>query len=499
MTTSACTVDAAYASAQGAGAFHRTALEAESAHAAIRNEILQHEALRTAMTSAVAQRATFIASMGNIGDGLVQLGTFDLFAEFGLAPRVQGLWTSPPDGQKLAVIGGGGGWVEGFWEKTARAMRPFLEGGGEIILLPSSVSGFEQYFAQYARQVTIFARERVSFDRLNAVAELHGRVHLCHDLAFALDPTTFSELRRMQGSGELSLFRSDAEGCRTELPPSNIDIALSRNGDIWHSREACLQPVMAVARMMSHFEHVRTDRLHMTALAAMLGRRVTMSRNSYFKNQAVFESSLCRFKNVTLAEEENSGPARPIPSRVGSGQVMPGDASPAASGRAQVQGQTGSANPESMRNELVALARLRREWFEPELCRLQQAVREHERTRKDLYDQLQEQRRRSLHYAADAAAKQNEIASQQQEILKLHARLKHLQQFELKLKQQVKISAKLQRQLARYRSQLAAIQGSRWYKAWRIYLKSYSLPVLGGVLRRLRRAVGILVRARHRP
>lgn len=268
----------------------------------LRHEILYDPQLIAALRAAKEVGASYFPSAGNLGDGLIALGTLDLFSHIGWTPSAITGWdTNILSGVDYVVVGGSGGWVEGLWGDYARVLEPFLERGGCAVILPSTINGFSEFFRRYGSQIILFTREHISYERMRNVKELEGRVHLCHDLAFAAN---LDSIRRDEandkGVGVLSLFRKDQESLGYPIPFENVDLALLWNGIQWVDREMCLGPLIAAAEIISQFNEIHTDRLHMTVLSAILGRQVKMHANAYFKNRGVYEYSLSEFKNVSF-------------------------------------------------------------------------------------------------------------------------------------------------------------------------------------------------------
>jgi hypothetical protein len=278
------------------------ARRATETHRAIRREILSNPALTGLLRAAAARGAVHYPSVGNTGDGLIQLGTFHLLDDLGLqCPLAKGLTPSALDGANIVVLGGGGGWVDGLYSFWPYLLGPFLERGGEVILLPSSVSGFGEFFRRFGAQFQVFAREATTFDHLRSLPELSGRVHSAHDLAFACDPRFLKRFGTGPSGRNLSLMRTDGESRTQTVPFGNLDIALMVNGIQWAERPECERYLLAAAGLIDQFQDVESDRLHMSALSALLGKSVRMHSNSYFKNEGVYRQTLSRFANVTFA------------------------------------------------------------------------------------------------------------------------------------------------------------------------------------------------------
>jgi exopolysaccharide biosynthesis predicted pyruvyltransferase EpsI len=243
----------------------------------------------------------YLPSAGNAGDGLIGLGALHYLKKLGLRPIVKyGLGQEVLDGETDVIVGGGGGWYEGLWEHYAKMLEPFLQKGGRALILPTTVFGFERYLARYGSQLTIFARDIETLRRLEAVPELVGRVHLSHDLAFAVDVVdAFGDVPYEPGFPILRIMRSDPEATSEA---GGFDLPMLFNGVQWGSEERCRGPLRAIANTMLQFRMVQTNRLHMGVLAALLGLEVEFHPNSYFKNKAVFETTMKVFPNVRWAE-----------------------------------------------------------------------------------------------------------------------------------------------------------------------------------------------------
>ncbi len=270
--------------------------------AKLRAEVIECEPLITNLKKFVANDAIYLSSAGNFGDGLIGLGTLCLFDEIGVSPRTQDTMVDRaiPDTDYI-IVGGSGGWLDGLWGHYAEILEGFFESGGQALILPSTVKGFETFFEKYAGQIIIFAREQVSYEHLKSISGMQDRVFLCHDLAFATDFSLFRIHELEHRSGRLNLFREDEEAKGSEFYTNNYDLSLLWNSVSWSDKTMCLRRLSPLVDLMSQFEQVHTDRLHMSILGTLLGCKVTMHPSRYFKNRAVFDYSLSRFSNVTFS------------------------------------------------------------------------------------------------------------------------------------------------------------------------------------------------------
>lgn len=273
---------------------------------AVRTEIRHHSVLTKALKHFSDNDAVFYPGYGNLGDGLIALGTLDLFEDLGWAPKcIHGRHKEVFSGYSHIVMGGSGGWVKGMWETYLEQTVAFLQNGGHLLILPTSFSGFGSEFVPYADQVTIFCREQRSYDELLRQGMPEDRIFVCPDMAFYTKEEHFADLETEGRYPVLQIFRLDEEGGRKSPPRESVDLPLLFNDIQWASIEQCVKPLRAVAGLISQFECVETDRLHMAVLAALIGRTVRLEPSSYFKIKAIFDYTLHRFPAVSFQDRSS--------------------------------------------------------------------------------------------------------------------------------------------------------------------------------------------------
>lgn len=277
----------------------------------LQSEITGCEPLISALKKFAENNAVYLPSAGNFGDGLIGLGTLCLFETIGINPKIHDILADsvPPQAGHI-IVGGGGGWLDGLWNHYAKILDGYLAQGGQVLILPSTVKGFESFFEKYASQITIFARERVSYAHLKAISGMQDRVFLCHDLAFATDWSAFKIHGVEHRSGRLNMFREDEEARSAAHYTHNYDLSLLWNSQSWFDKDMCQRRLSPLLELMSQFEQIHSDRLHMSILGTLMGCDVTMHPSGYFKNRAVYDYSLSRFPNVTFTgrkPDENGG------------------------------------------------------------------------------------------------------------------------------------------------------------------------------------------------
>ncbi|KXV69472.1 hypothetical protein AD951_06500 [Acetobacter malorum] len=270
---------------------------------AVCEEIGQHSDLIASLKRFAEHNAVFYPGYGNLGDALIAVGTIDLFEDLGWAPQhVYGNHKHIFSGYSHVVMGGGGGWVKGLREGYIEQTLEFLQDGGQLLILPSSFAGFGAEFVPYANQVTIFCREQQSYDEFLKQGMPEDRIFLCPDLAFYTKEKHFSDLDIKGHYPVLKILRRDEEGICKLSPRDSVDLPLLFNGVQWSKLDECLQPLRAVAGLISQFECVETDRLHMAILSTLMGRIVKLEPSNYFKIKSVFDYTLHRFPTVSFVE-----------------------------------------------------------------------------------------------------------------------------------------------------------------------------------------------------
>lgn len=231
----------------------------------------------------------FFRFPGNYGDSLIWHGTMNLLSELDI--RIINVDINTEKINDVLLIDGGGNFVD-YYGDVHDFIRQKHGQYKEIVFLPHTIFGSKQVelLSQFKKNVTIFCREKESMKFVESYAK-KCQVFLWHDCAFY---NKFENLGK--GTGVLNAFRSDIESIVKQLPESNIDI--SYNG-------YATKPLAEFLTAIANFEQVNTDRLHVAIAAVLLGKKVILYPNSYFKNKAVFDYSLKRFSNIEFKNRKS--------------------------------------------------------------------------------------------------------------------------------------------------------------------------------------------------
>ena len=247
--------------------------------------------LETLLGSLKTQHLHWHPSRGNAGDGMIQAGLFALCKRLGLKLEVVD-YPREQTGQHILLMGAGG-FCKGTWHMVD-PVRFYSTRFKHVTVLPAT---FEPSFAPVAKllrelppNVTIFCRERTSYDAALKLVPRKENIFLEHDLAFQIDVSPWKK----EGKGEVNCFRTDNESRLWRVPKPNFDI--SNMGREYHH-------TLLLLDLLANFETINTDRLHVTIAGALLGKKVRVFDNSYHKNRSMYEYSLRdQYPNVILGK-----------------------------------------------------------------------------------------------------------------------------------------------------------------------------------------------------
>jgi exopolysaccharide biosynthesis predicted pyruvyltransferase EpsI len=222
----------------------------------------------------------YLANPGNWGDALIRHGTRVFFKQKGIKykelmlSKDKELIGSDINSDGILIFGGGGAWCK-LWNFGYEIIKKHKNVFKKIIVLPST---YEQHYS--IPNVTFFCR-----DSHQSKKNMPDAI-FCHDMAFYIGKITADK-----GSGTGNFFRIEAESSgKIEIPADNFDLSLQGKH---------FSDIGPFFNHLVRFSVIRTDRLHVAIAACLLGKEVHLFPGSYFKNKAVYLSSMKEyFPNV---------------------------------------------------------------------------------------------------------------------------------------------------------------------------------------------------------
>jgi exopolysaccharide biosynthesis predicted pyruvyltransferase EpsI len=277
----------------------------------------------------------YIPNPGNGGDMLIACATFQVFNDLKIRYRVVKGETF--DSKDKIVFYSGGANLVPYYDYARKIIARNHQRAKRIVILPHTISGNEDLLLSIGNNVDIICREQVSFDHVKKFAN-KAHVMLSCDMAFNLkvqdvlseDSDTLAEslflelaylfknsygcmpepkqlirflrreikisrLLKENNSSVLHCFRTDSEGTNMSLYSDNLDVPrilaygktkerLTEAIALWVSNQ--------MLRFINRYNKIETNRLHVAIAAALLGKNVDLYRNSYYKNEAVYNYSM---------------------------------------------------------------------------------------------------------------------------------------------------------------------------------------------------------------
>jgi exopolysaccharide biosynthesis predicted pyruvyltransferase EpsI len=290
------------------------------------------------------QTVHVLTNPGNAGDCLISAGGFQLMDRAGI--HVVEPMTNGFDARGKTVFYPGGGNLLGHWTHGYRTLARIHRDAKRLVILPHTLTNVDALLGEFGANVTVIAREQVSYDYISGDS-VGSRPRgyealLAEDLAFSLDTvalrakplwhvpfwlpgwyavnkvTGWRSVPGMRGvwraltrrdlasaapgaprGGHLNAFRLDGESTGRPLPADNVDLStvFTMGCAPRGLTELVAQRFLAAIDL---FEELHTDRLHVAVGAALLGKRVGFFPNNYFKVRAVYEFSIRgRFPHVS--------------------------------------------------------------------------------------------------------------------------------------------------------------------------------------------------------
>ncbi len=226
----------------------------------------------------------FVPSPGNWGDALINEGSRQFFNHFGIKTLTKNrkdileiLSKGALDGSTI-VVGGGGGWCNN-WKTTPEFVSDLLEFNVKIVLLPTTFE-LDLLPETFDNRIRYFSRHKPTCHRMD----------FCHDMAFFIDLDIDTD--NYGGSWRLFAMRGDIEASPDKFHiPRSIDISMLGNS---------YDTVRQFFEILSRFQVVYTDRLHVAIACALMEIEVYAIEGNYGKVQGVFNASMNSYPKTSM-------------------------------------------------------------------------------------------------------------------------------------------------------------------------------------------------------
>lgn len=260
--------------------------------------------IETFLQSYAHKKIRYCANGGNAGDAIIAFATYQLFEKLHLSFKT--MLSTEKTANEIIFFSGGGNLIENFYNDAYYFLQQNLSQNKEIIILPHTIFGYAEIFSHKApANLIVICREQQSYDRLVTAGFPLKQLYIAPDLAFTLPSSLFTSYKMQKNcTGVANCFRTDGEQTNIIKPTDNRDISFSWNGHLWANVDLAKYVSLSLAAYLSPFAEVRTNRLHIAILAALMGKQVFLYPNSYWKNKAIYEYTIQQhFPNVTFVNE----------------------------------------------------------------------------------------------------------------------------------------------------------------------------------------------------
>ena len=295
-------------------------------------------ALRDYLSAFRGRTIHYVPNPGNAGDSVMASAIYQAFEACGLDVATVNPSRFDPRGKTVMYGGGGNLYEPGRY--SHRVLKAIHRDCAHLTILPHTIKDVDDLLGELGPNVTAICRERPSFAYVSGFAGRRYDALLMHDLAFSLDvgrvmaggryntlegvlrwvakrvlpdrvvapslenvrralrpPAVPAEVAARRG-GAVDVFRTDGESRGAPLPPGNVDASLVFMYGV-APRAVADHSTRSLMGFLDRFDTIRTDRLHVGISAALLGKRVELHANNYYKIRAIHEFSLAdRYPNV---------------------------------------------------------------------------------------------------------------------------------------------------------------------------------------------------------
>ena len=264
---------------------------------------------------------------GNAGDALINMGFYSLAKKYNVSFKVIGIDNVELITDNDFILIAGGGCLVPEWDSTPNFLKKIslLNVKLNLVILPHSVRGVDEIISNMPEGTIVFCREKYSYNYILEKSNAN-EVYLEDDIAFYADlnviknesnlflpPLTYKNIIRKNFiffHFLKSKFKKTIFAMRTDKEVNN-DVNIKRRLLNDFSLVASFGAGLYLEslytsnnflKLIDLYDEIHTDRLHVAIGACLLGKKVIIYNNGYYKCKGVYEQSMKDLTNVKFVE-----------------------------------------------------------------------------------------------------------------------------------------------------------------------------------------------------
>lgn len=237
----------------------------------------------------------YLRNFGNYGDSLIREGALRFFDD----NKLDYLHLTEPesvifekleefrgsDKYKTFVFGGGGAWIELYFNRMIRVIEKALGVFDKVIILPSTYKShnlLDSFLSRIDNKKIVFFR-RDDYISKEAISSSI----LVPDMALYIDEIFIDNEEKYEKG---YFLRGDSESInKIQIPENNFDLS-SKGND--------MTDVNYFFNYLNEYKEIYTDRLHVCIAGYLLGKKVYFYDNSYNKNKSLYMTYFFDKENI---------------------------------------------------------------------------------------------------------------------------------------------------------------------------------------------------------
>jgi exopolysaccharide biosynthesis predicted pyruvyltransferase EpsI len=237
----------------------------------------------------------YIPNPGNAGDSLIALGTLFMFDKLELNYTIGDINTKY-NNQILFYAGGGN--LVGIYNNCKQFILNNQD-NNQIVLLPHTVKDETKLIKRFKDNIIIICREDISYNYVKNNSKYKHNIYLSDDMAFYISLLSLGIDNSIIGIGECNCFRTDSEKTSIKIPTNNNDISKTLNkSNNTSDKKSIIDVCTTFFNYLAKYDTINTNRLHIAIAGCLLNKKVNLYANSYYKNKAIYDTSLKNKYNI---------------------------------------------------------------------------------------------------------------------------------------------------------------------------------------------------------